>query len=191
MGVAPPLGPSGLRALRRARPRRERIPRIDERLRLADEIREDCFDRAEEEEPRASIWVTEPVDFSVVVRGVCRDERSCAEVEHRVREVIEVVEEHHDVDADDPRWRRWLPAWFVIATTGPSLEEVLADESLWDFASWIDATTKNWSWGLVDIAIVEGEVHLRITPFGHPYGVDSWRYLLEVAGASDVTLPDI
>lgn len=66
-----------------------------------------------------------------------------------VKEVIELIAEESSKGTwpNDDEWSERLPSWFTSPFQGRTIEEVLEDESLWDYGSWLDAMRhRGWQW---------------------------------------------
>jgi hypothetical protein len=111
---------------------------------------------------------------------------SAAEVLERARQVIGLVASAQKGEwPSDDEWRRSLPGWFVGSFEGHNLEDLLADSSLWDFGSWLDAMKNpGWEWWSCEAAQRSGTV--RCMGHSAPFAIEPLIYLLRISGASDV-----
>lgn len=87
-----------------------------------------------------------PEGPSIVVRAQCVD---AAQSLQRVKEVLmhiagTAADESWPSDAE---WTRRLPSWFTEPFRGRPIEQVLKDDTLWDYGSWLDAMrNRGWRW---------------------------------------------
>jgi hypothetical protein len=105
---------------------------------------------------------------------------------NRTRQVMRqvAVAQRGDWPTDDD-WRRRLPAWFLRSFEGHNWDELIADSSLWDFGSWLDAMKgPGWEWWSSEVCNDEGIV--RCVAYADPYGVEPLEFLLRSAGALEV-----
>ena len=60
----------------------------------------------------------------------------------RVKEVLQHIANVATNGAwpNDEEWNQRLPSWFTAPFQGTTVDEVLANENLWDYGSWLDAT---------------------------------------------------
>ena len=67
----------------------------------------------------------------------------------RVKEVMRLIATASDSGLwpSDDEWLQGLPAWFTGPFQGRTIEQVLQDDSLWDYGSWLDAMRqRGWRW---------------------------------------------
>lgn len=67
----------------------------------------------------------------------------------RVKEVMRLIAAEADSGtwSTDEEWLRKLPAWFTKPFQSRTIEDVLKDDALWDFGSWLDAMRqRGWQW---------------------------------------------
>lgn len=112
--------------------------------------------------------------------------KTAAEVLERTRQVMALVASAQMGEwPSDDEWKRSLPGWFVSSFEGHSFEDLLADPSLWDFGSWIDAMKNpGWEWWSCEAAQRIGTV--RSMAHTAPFAIEPLIYLLRASGASDV-----
>lgn len=123
----------------------------------------------------------------VCVRVVGRCPAGAAESLERVKEVMEVVAaQAHDSWPEQARWRQLLPTWFVELFENLSLDEILADESLWHFESWVEAMRlRGWEWWSSKLED-DGTWKVFLMAFEWPYSLGPLEYLARVSGASEL-----
>ena len=146
---------------------------------------------ASTEPQRVSAYVGGEAPPPVCVRVVGRCPAGAAESLERVKEVMRVVAaQAHDRWPQERRWRQLLPTWFVELFENLSLDEILADESLWHFESWLEAMRlRGWEWWSSKL---EDEVTWKVflTAFEWPYRVGPLEYLAKVSGASELEIEE-
>jgi len=82
-----------------------------------------------------------------------------------------------------------VETWFLDSFSGHTQAELLADRSLWDFGSWLDAMrSPGWEWWSSEARASEG----RILASAHsdPYSIDPLLYLVRISGAGEVKLEE-
>ena len=99
----------------------------------------------------------------------------------RITSVMEVVlSEQAKKQESDSWWEKNLPDWFV-ATFGHTTEELLADQTLWHFGSWIDAFRyRGWEWW--SSSLERDSLTIKLVAFEHPYVVGPFEYLIQASG---------
>lgn len=108
------------------------------------------------------------------------------DVLERSRQVMRLVSvaQREDWPADQ-EWLRRLPAWFLDSFSGHTLDQLLANPTLWDFGSWLDAMKDpGWEWWSSEVHAQTGVV--RCVAYSDPFAVEPLVYLLRAAGAQDV-----
>lgn len=122
----------------------------------------------------------------VVLAGEASDAKRSLE---RIKEVLALVARASASDTwpTDEEWAEQLPEWFVGPLKGRSLDEVLKDQSLWDYGSWIDAMRhRGWRW---HSSSVDGE-RWRIDLVQEDFvcSLDPLVYLARESGATSVAV---
>jgi len=94
------------------------------------------------------------------------------------KSIIKIEEQSH---SDDMFWEQNLPQWFVNKTKDVSKEELLNNNQLWHFGSWIDAVKqRGWKWwSKVEL---EGKTMIYLDTSTYPYNVDPFIYMLYTIG---------
>ncbi len=111
-----------------------------------------------------------------------------ADVLERSRAVMRLVASAQSEPwPSDDQWHRRLPDWFTCSFDEHTLLEMLADTTLWDFGSWLDAMKHpGWEWWSSGThehrGVVECSAHAM------PFAIEPLYYLLRAAGAEDVEL---
>ena len=104
----------------------------------------------------------------------------------RTRHVMRLVAAAQETEwPADEEWRRRLPEWFVRTFEGHSLDELMANQNIWTFGSWLDAM-KHPGWEWWSSAATGNEGIVRCVAHADPYAIEPLIYLLRSAGASDV-----
>lgn len=105
----------------------------------------------------------------------------------RVKEVIELIagESANGTWPNDDVWSSRLPAWFTDPFQERTLEQVLADNTLWDYGSWLDAMRhRGWQWWS---AACEGDTwSATLLREDEVYSIEPLIYLARQSGASSV-----
>jgi hypothetical protein len=124
--------------------------------------------------PPVAIWLR----FAGTVRP--------SEVLDRTRQVMRLIATSQRADwPSDDDWRRRLPDWFLRNFDSHTHEALLADPTLWDFGSWLDAMRKpGWEWWSSESNDQGGIV--RCIAYSDPFAIEPLMYLLRAAGASEV-----
>ncbi len=106
----------------------------------------------------------------------------------RVKEVMRlVVQEREEGWPGDDWWRSNLPPWFLQSFEGHTEEELLRDDSLWDFGSWLDAMKDpGWTWW--SSLVREDTWHANLSAHTDPFSVGPLEYLARAAGAESVSV---
>lgn len=90
----------------------------------------------------------------------------------------------------DDWWRQRLPRWFIASFEGRGLEEIIADPTLWDFGSWIDAMKDpGWEWWSSGTDGQRG--YVECSAHAMPFSFEPLLYLLRAAGAESVVVREI
>ncbi len=101
-----------------------------------------------------------------------------------------VAAQPQDTWPQERRWRQLLPTWFLACFDNRSLDEILADESLWHFGSWLDAMRlRGWEWWssrLEDEATWE----VFLAAFEWPYSIGPFEFLARVSGAFELEIEE-
>lgn len=81
----------------------------------------------------------------------------------------------------DATWEENLPDWFVSKTKSISQDDLLKNDQLWDFGSWIDAMKqRGWKWW--SRKILQDKVVIYLETFTYPYNIDPFFYMLYSCG---------
>ncbi|GDY13292.1 hypothetical protein LBMAG53_21700 [Planctomycetota bacterium] len=120
--------------------------------------------------------------FTIIARCV-----NGSETLHRVKDVLNMISQ---ADADrlwpsDDDWARRLPLWFTEPFHGRTIQDVLKDDMLWDFGSWLDAMRhRGWEWwdGYCDDDLFMA----TLTCNDQVYSVDPLIYLVRQSGATSI-----
>jgi hypothetical protein len=107
----------------------------------------------------------------------------------RVKEVIRLVAASASIWPTDDEWLQALPAWFIEPFGGRTIEEVLGDDTLWDFGSWLDAMRqRGWQWWS---STCEGTQWSAIlSRHEDVYSIEPLIYLARQSGASSVEVTE-
>lgn len=140
---------------------------------------------------RISGYVEGEVPPPVCVRVVGRCAAGAADCLERVKEVMRIVAaQPQDSWPQEVRWRQLLPTWFVAFFENRSLEEILADESLWHFESWLDAMRlRGWEWWSSKLKD-EATWEVSLAAFEWPYSLGPLEFLARVSGAFEVEIEE-
>jgi hypothetical protein len=104
-----------------------------------------------------------------------------------VKEVIELIAEQsaNDTWPTDDEWSSRLPSWFTAPFHERTLEQVLADKTLWDYGSWLDAMRhRGWQWW--SSACEEDTWSATLLREDEVYSIEPLIYLARQSGASSV-----
>jgi hypothetical protein len=105
----------------------------------------------------------------------------------RVKEVIELIAEEsaNGTWPTDDVWSSRLPSWFTDPFHERTLEQVLADKTLWDYGSWLDAMRhRGWQWWS---SASEGDTwSATLLREDEVYSIEPLIYLARQSGASTV-----
>lgn len=108
-----------------------------------------------------------------------------------VREVMRLVAADADAGtwSTDEEWSQKLPVWFTRPFQERTIEEVLGDENLWDFGSWLDAMRqRGWQWWS---STCEGECWTAtLVRHEDVYSIEPLIYLARQSGASSVEVAE-
>lgn len=128
-------------------------------------------------EPAPSVRLT--IRFTASTRAVTLD---------RVRSVMRLVAAAQSgLWPSDDQWQRLLPDWFTASFENHAPEEMLANPTLWDFGSWLDAMKNpGWEWWSSGTEGHQGLV--ECSAHALPFAVEPLYYLLRAAGAEDIVL---
>lgn len=91
-----------------------------------------------------------------------------------------------DVWPEDSWWQKRLPKWFM-ESFNHSLEEVIKDENLWDFGSWVDATKfRGWEWWSSEASNESLKIHFEA--YDDPYVIAPFEYIVRVSGGKAIEI---
>lgn len=119
----------------------------------------------------------------------------------RIREVMRLVAEQRVLDAEAETedsetwpspawWRQHLPSWFLDTFKGHTLEEILEDEDLWDYESWVDAIkAPGWEWW--SSSVEPDRWTIKLWADSWPYAIEVFEYLARVAGTDDIQITEM
>jgi len=89
---------------------------------------------------------------------------------------------------EDTWWKDNLPEWFV-ESFDHSLEEIMRDESLWDFGSWVDAIKyRGWEWW--SSIASDGTIKIYIEAQDDPYAIEAFEYAVRVSGGCEIAITE-
>ena len=143
---------------------------------------------SERERVDAEGWKGELPNPSIGVVANALD--SVASLE-RVKEVMRLVAAEADAGSwsTDDEWMRKLPSWFVEPFNGRTVEDVLKDEDLWDFGSWLDAMKqRGWTWWASECDGKSWKVILE--RHEEVYSIEPLIYLVRQSGAASVEVTE-
>lgn len=87
---------------------------------------------------------------------------------------------------EDNWWRKRLPKWFVDSF-GYSLEEIMNDPGLWDFASWIDASKyRGWEWWSSHVK--DASFCIKLHVYEDPYVIGPFEYVIRASGGTGLKI---
>jgi hypothetical protein len=109
----------------------------------------------------------------------------------RVKEVMRLIAAASDSGSwpSDEEWLQILPLWFTEPFQGRTIEQVLQDDTLWDYGSWLDAMRqRGWRWwGASCHEDYWSAILLRDEDV---YSIDPLIYLTRQSGASSVEVAE-
>ena len=89
---------------------------------------------------------------------------------------------------EDIWWKENLPEWFT-ASFDHSLEEIMRDDSLWDFGSWIDAIKfRGWEWWSSEAS--DKTLKIYIQAQDDPYVIEAFEYAVSVSGGNNIVIAE-
>lgn len=106
----------------------------------------------------------------------------------RVKEVMLIIaSQNREAWPDESGWIQLLPTWFEATFKKHSLDEIVADESLWHFQSWLDAMRlRGWEWW--SSKLTSGATwKIQLVAYEWPYSIGPIEYLAKVSGAFSVS----
>lgn len=121
---------------------------------------------------------------SILVAGRCRN---ASESLAKIKEVLNliVIEFESDTWPSDDEWSERLPSWFTKSFNGRTIEQVLADDSLWDYGSWLDAMRqRGWQW--FSASCSDEEWTISLSQDDAVYSIEPLVYLARQSGASSI-----
>ncbi len=90
---------------------------------------------------------------------------------------------------EDDWWIESLPDWFV-KSFDHSVDELMANESLWHFGSWTDALHfRGWQWWSCDCRDNIGAINVMIDEV--PFVLGPFIYLIGASGGGNVRSKDV
>ncbi len=93
-----------------------------------------------------------------------------------------------EVWPEDSWWQKHLPEWFM-ESFNHSLEEIVKDESLWDFGSWVDAAKyRGWEWWSSETSAESLKIYIEA--YDDPYVIEPFEYIVKVSGGRAIELID-
>jgi hypothetical protein len=143
--------------------------------------------KSEVERLRENIACERPEGPTVVIWAKADDAQGSLS---RVKEVLQqIAESATDKDSwpNDDEWTQRLPSWFTEPFKGRSIDEVLANENLWDYGSWLDAMRqRGWQWWSSSCDADEGKWTAVLLREEMVYSIDPLIYLVRQSSASSV-----
>ncbi len=102
----------------------------------------------------------------------------------RTREVMAIIASQEVTDwPSDERWLEMLSSWFLGSFEEHTFEEIVANEELWTFGSWLDAMKgRGWEWW--SSKKMPNHSIISLFAFSWPYSLGPIEYLIRVSGAS-------
>jgi hypothetical protein len=118
--------------------------------------------------------------------GKSPDPKFCLE---NIRAVQRIVAQAKTVNwPNDEWWRSSLPKWFV-ESFNKSIDEIMANEELWDFGSWIDAM-KNPGWDWWSSQLLEDRLEINLHVFEYPFSLGPLEYVARTAGCNQLEIKE-
>lgn len=114
-----------------------------------------------------------------------------AECLGKVKEVLKLIaaESINGTWPNDDEWLDQLPSWFTQPFQDRTIEQVLADESLWDYGSWLDAMRhRGWQWW--SSSTDDDEIKITLQREDDVYSIEPLVYLVRQCGASSVQVTE-
>ena len=97
---------------------------------------------------------------------------------------VMIVVSQYDTDnwPIDEKWEIELPHWFIDTINKNKVEDILQDNTLWDFGSWLDAMKfRGWEWFSSKL-LSNNSIEIILEPNTFPYSVGPFEYIIKVIG---------
>ncbi len=107
-------------------------------------------------------------------------ENSLSKLLDVMKAIIEIEVEKIE-NENDALWEKQLPDWFVSKTKNTSQDELLINDQLWSFGSWVDAMKqRGYRWW--SHKKLKDKTIIYLETLSYPYNIDPFFYLLYSVG---------
>lgn len=107
-----------------------------------------------------------------------------------IKTVMRVVVQYSaDKWPDDETWKKCLPQWFVSRFEKYTYKELISNENLWHFGSWLESMKqRGWQWW--SCQCTENKCVIYLTASEFVYLVGPLKYLIYESGGENIDVAD-